>query len=147
MKTRTKTFTVTDYIAFDGVVFADENDCLAYEKKHKEEATEKINSKIYKTENVGEIDTWMRLAGCDDDMYAVRIDSLDDLNAINTWGKAGFDYFELIPESAIGTIQLLQEWGNEVHNLGTPEKLKVEYFEAIDNLCGNLINKTKEEKL
>ena len=133
----------TIYEAFDGTKFNDQQECYMYELNHKDQRIkqlkDQLDTKMNITPQVGAKDIWIKFSGYDDDVYAVRIDNEEDLRLLNEWGKLNFDTFNQYTREDIGTIQIFTRYDSDTWQHGTPEDLKKEFCEAIDDLCNKLL--------
>ena len=136
---------VTTYIADDGTEFKSEEEC----KKYEQTATCAINGmfnklKIQKFENVAEYEPFNNFY-CEDTMYAVKIESVEQLEIVNKWIKDHGDN-RFLGSETIGTFQLLNEFEGGIWPIGTPDKLKEEYCKGVDKFFDTLIEKAEESK-
>ena len=128
------------YVAADGKSFESMEECMEYENT----ATSVINAQFEKlpiqlTESFAE-DGYFSSFSCDDDMYAVRIENVEQLEIVNKWLNA-HSTPDKIGIDKIGTIQLIDTYGDWAYLMGTPAEVKEKYSKAIDNLCNKLIQK------
>lgn len=137
----------TIYIANDGTEFRDEDECRKYENTAEcaiKEMFNKLNPQV--TYNVGDSNPFYVL-GCDDDLYAVKIENTNQLEIVNKWIRVQDKYqSNTLGDDAIGTIQLINNYLDGILILGTPEQLKEKYCEAIDQLFDKLVEKSEEPK-
>lgn len=128
------------YVAIDGEVFSTREECEAYEST----SINVIDAQFAKlpiqlTENFAE-DGYFSAFSCDDAMYAVRIENVEQLEIVNKWLDA-HSTPDKIGIDKIGTIQLIDMYGDWAYLMGTPAEVKEKYSKAIDNLCNKLIQK------
>lgn len=140
---------VTTYIANDGTEFKSEEECKKYETTAKCAVNVLFNSVPKQTTPfIGEKEPFCDFGSCDNEVYAVKIRSIDDLDAVNKYLKWSDSENDCLGVDAIGTIQILVYQAycdGTIYKYGTPDNLKKEFCKAIDELCGKLIE-TEETK-
>lgn len=125
------------YIAADGTIFNDMEECKEYERTSPEAAEalfKKLN--LQETRHASESDP-CGIFAYDDTIHAVKIENADCLEIVNNWlrNMGGCE----IDASEIGTIQLFQTKEDWINALGTPADLKEDYCNAIDLFYNKLI--------
>ena len=137
------------YIANDGTEFKSEDECKKYEATAVcaiNQMFDKIPKQI--THSLG--DSFGYGFGYDDSLYAIKIDSIEDVEVVNKWllrsGDANENARSCIGADAVGTIQLFSsyDYDNYIWNIGTPEKMKKDYCDCIDRLFDSLVEKPQE---
>lgn len=140
----------TIYIANDGTEFETQEQCERYEKTAQCAIHAAFKSlPVQTTPDILDSDIFPYFA-CEDNVIAVKIRNVTDLEIVNRWlletyGKHG-EEVACLGESAIGTIQLIEEYdfGNEMWFIGTPEKLKEQFIAGVDRLIDKLVDKKEE---
>lgn len=134
------------YVAADGTEFASEEECRKYE----DTARCAINAmfeklEMQKTFCVGDSIDMLTPFSYDDNMYAVKVRDINDVETINKWIKAAHKDNAVLGAETIGTIQLLDMYDcSSVWCIGTPDDLKAKYARAVDELVDKLVEKTEE---
>lgn len=134
------------YVANDGTEFKDLEECEEYEETAKCVINVMFNKlNIQCTESFAEREDIFTAFPCYDDMYAVKVESLEQLEIINKWIYSKDKYADLISQDKIGTIQLIDVSECGVWVVGTPEKMKERFAKSIDKLYNELLEKKGEK--
>lgn len=136
--------TENQYIADDGTIFQNREECEAYENLDK-----KLNQlQVQKTDWMDDI--FREFDSSEIDVYAVKIENAEQLEIVNEWIEAHdiYNYGMSLDKEVIGTIQLLLlDYENNVYGIGTPEQLKEAYCKTIDAWYNELVGETKGENV
>lgn len=152
-KERTIVEEVVTYVANDGTVFRSEDECKKYETTAKcaIKAMFKGVPKIT-VDGYDFMDKAAFFANGDDDIIAIYLNTLDDIEATNKWllnefGENG-EEFALFSSADLGTIQFLEVyWGDHLfYMLGTADSLKKRYCDHIDSMVVKLKGESEKEK-
>ena len=128
------------YVAMDGTEFANKEECEAYENTSLivlDLQFEKLA--MQRTHSFAE-NTCFGDFSYDDEMIAVKIENAEQLGTVNKWIKAHHNP-DQIGIDKIGTIQLIDVYGNDVWLCGTPAEFKEKCIKDIDRFFNKLIEK------
>jgi len=128
------------YVAVDGEMFDNKEECEAYESTSPSAIDAQFKKlPLQMSERFIENSCFSDFS-YDDVICAVKIENAEHLEILNKWinthhnpDKIGID--------KIGTIQLIDIYGDDVWILGTPAEFKEKCCEDIDTLYSELIKK------
>jgi len=139
---------VKEYVANDGEVFQSEEECRKYEQT----AKGAINGMFMKLPNIqinecaADTDPFYTFS-CEDTIYAIRIQNVEELEVVNKWIKATDPCCcHSVSTEDIGKIILLCRYYDGVFVVGTPDYLKDQYCAAIDHWFSKLVENPEEGK-
>lgn len=131
------------YVAVDGTVFDDKQECETYERTSID-AIDAQFKKLPMQVSEGFVEnTCFHEFSYDDDMYAVKIENAKQLEIINKWLNAHHNP-DKIGIDKIGTIQLIDFYDDgDIWILGTPTEFKERCCKDIDTFFDKLIQQSK----
>lgn len=139
---------VKEYVANDGTVFNSEDECRKYEQTAKGAINGMFMKlpKIQINECAADREPFYGFS-CEDTIYAVRIQNVDEVEVINKWLKLTDPCnCHSVSTEEIGKIILLCRYYDGVYVVGTPEYLKKQYCDAIDQWFSSLVEKPEDGK-
>ena len=132
-----KTITTIQYIADDGAIFNNKEQCESYEAKQRSEAANDFWNLDSESKDADELGFTTRYAA-DDVFRIIPINSRNDVRVINDYLTYHNPGEKRLAMDDIGTIQIFWCWGDcpgsHVYLIGTAEQWKESICKEIDEL-------------